>query len=104
MTELDAEGPPMNTFEAVLAYLQSRYPKAEVIESDRPPDRQGNGHRWVGIRFGTGDTCYVGVTTEAENHDQDLIKQLEEYVEKIAPGRRATVVLRDRSNDSRYAL
>ena len=104
MTELDAHDQPKNTFAAVLAYLRNRYPDAEVRESDGPPDLQGDGIRWAGIRFGTGDTCYVAVTTEAEEHSQDLVKQLERHIDEIAPGHRATIFLRDRSDDSRYAL
>lgn len=96
----------MRTRAEILAYLVSRFRNAEVNgDSGSPPGWDGDrGIRWIGIRFAPGDTSYVGITQEAEDHPQNLGQQLEERIDEIAPGSGATILLHDRSTDARYSL
>lgn len=92
----------MSTFHDVLAELQNHFPQAQILESVRPPNAGSEGVRWAGIRFAPDDTSYVGVTREAEDHPQDLVRQLQGSIRDIGPNRRAVVCLTDRSDEEHY--
>ncbi len=100
----------MNSCDEILAHLASTFPDAEVIGDFNAPPYPAYGddrelyYCWIGVRFAAGDTCYVGITREAEDHPQNLGRQLEESIDRIAPGSGTIVVLHDRSGDSRYNL
>lgn len=97
----------MKTCDEIFEYLKSRFRTAEVVLNVAPPDLPTGREAyacWIGVRFAPGDTCYVGVTREAEDHHQDLGRQLEESIDRIAAGSGAIVILHDRSNDARYQV
>ena len=96
------------TRDEILTLLTKKFQNAAVIgDFNAPPGPAYSGDReiyWIGVRFVAGDTCYVGITREAEDHPQNLGRQLEESIDRIAPSSREIVILEDRSGDSRYDL
>ncbi|HWZ27612.1 MAG TPA: hypothetical protein VNX15_03570 [Gemmatimonadales bacterium] len=88
----------------VVAALDARYPGAEITESVKPADWTGEEVHWVRVDQGDHRTIFVGVTKEALDHPQNLIRQLDEYLLLLAPNSSATVTLRDHSDLRRFAL
>lgn len=89
----------------VILALGARFPGAMITESVKPADWTGEEVHWARVlATSPRRTVFVGVSREALDHPQDLVRQLNEYFELIAPEGAATLILKDHSDNSRYRL
>lgn len=94
-----------STLADVIVALEAGFPGAEITESVKPADWTGDEVHWVRVETQLPQrVLFVGVTREALDHPQNLVRQLHDYLELIIPGGSATLLLTDHSDQSRFHL
>lgn len=95
----------VSTMADIIVALAAGFPGAEIRKSVKPADWTGDEVHWVRVETQLPErVLFVGVTREAPDHPQNLVRQLHDYLELLTPGGSATLLLTDRSDRDRFHL